>query len=509
VVSAAHLPSYVPFKGPKPDLPGSPGIDPGYLTYPKDLVRSVTSTPGKGGTVTALVPIYTDPPTPMGQNALWQAVNQGAGVTLAVNASGAADYAAKLSTVVAGGDLPDFIQLPGSVPFPHLPDFLKASCVDLTPYLAGNAVKEYPNLANIPTYAWKTCVVGGALYGLPVTRANLSSSMLFVQQQLLDQVGISRPRNLDEFTRLVKELTRPQQGRWGIVSHMQAGSFGLNFFLQVFKGPNNWRLDSSGKLTKDIESQEARAAVSYIKQLYDAGVFYPDSATIATNAAKLIFGSSRAATVFDSWSAYQGYWDKAAVANPDIKVRGLKPFAHDGSRAPYFLGSGSFGTAVLKKASSSRVRELLGIANYLAAPFGTEEALLRGSGVRDVDYKLDANGNPLPTPKGLQDANVPWGYIVDIPKYLYDVRFPGYVPIAHQQEVEFVPLGVGDPTIGYYSPTWADKGATLNRLVTDRLNDIITGRAPMSTFDTMLSAWRSGGGDAARKEYQQALSSSK
>jgi putative aldouronate transport system substrate-binding protein len=46
-------------------------------------------------------------------------------------------------------------------------------------------------------------------------------------------------------------------------------------------------------------------------------------------------------------------------------------------------------------------------------------------------------------------------------------------------------------------------------MVFDRLNDIITGRAPFSAYDQLVSDWRSQGGDAARKEFQDAVQKAK
>jgi putative aldouronate transport system substrate-binding protein len=66
-----------------------------------------------------------------------------------------ADYGTKLNTTIAGGQLPDLLSLGsgnGSA-VANLPDFLNAMCMDLTPFLSGDAVKEYPNLANLPAYA--------------------------------------------------------------------------------------------------------------------------------------------------------------------------------------------------------------------------------------------------------------------------------------------------------------------------------------------------------------------
>src|SRR5438132_1113965 len=52
---AVKLPTYVPFEGPKPDLPGNEkGLDPAFFKFPTDLVKSVPTPPGDGSTVTAI-----------------------------------------------------------------------------------------------------------------------------------------------------------------------------------------------------------------------------------------------------------------------------------------------------------------------------------------------------------------------------------------------------------------------------------------------------------------------
>ena len=72
--------------------------------------------------------------------------------------------------------LPDAMYLsgPGGTPpnIENMAEFLKAKCADLTPYLSGDAIKDYPNLANIPTSAWRVPIYGNAIYGIPNMIAN-------------------------------------------------------------------------------------------------------------------------------------------------------------------------------------------------------------------------------------------------------------------------------------------------------------------------------------------------
>ena len=46
--------------------------------------------------------------------------------------------------------------------------------------------------------------------------------------------------------------------------------------LAMFNAPNNWAVDARGKFIKDLETDQFRAALGYVRDLYAAGVFYPE-----------------------------------------------------------------------------------------------------------------------------------------------------------------------------------------------------------------------------------------
>ena len=78
--SAATLPTYVAFQGPKPDFPPSAdGIVPaGYLTFPQTLVKTTTGPVGKQGDAVSFLTYSINPtPAPADQN---PAGGQGAGL---------------------------------------------------------------------------------------------------------------------------------------------------------------------------------------------------------------------------------------------------------------------------------------------------------------------------------------------------------------------------------------------------------------------------------------------
>src|SRR5215831_19660370 len=221
----ATIPSYVPVQGgPQADLPArADGVDAGYFKFPPTLFKSVKDAPGHGEDVTLMTNLIQGAVVSLDQNSAWQAVNKDMGLTVRQRLYGSADYRNGLSTTIAGGDLPDTIYNPPQKYIPNLPAFLQSQCADLTPYIGGDGVKDYTNLANIPTPCWAETVVNGAVYAVPVPRAPFLNAFL-VRQDLADQAGVSLPTTAYEFKQFLVALTNAQQNHFGLAA---AGGFGL------------------------------------------------------------------------------------------------------------------------------------------------------------------------------------------------------------------------------------------------------------------------------------------
>ena len=147
--------------------------------------------------------------------------------------------------------------------------------------------------------------------------------------------------------------------------------------------------------------------------------------------------------------------------------------------------------------------------NWLAAPLGSQEYLLKTYGIKDQHWTPDANGNPILNDRGKAESTVPFHYLTRAPAAFYWPQTPQNTPIMHETQNAIYPYLSIDPTIGYYSPTYAAKQAALTRDLNDRLNDIIVGRQPFEAWDQAISNWRSTGGDQMRTEYEQAMAATR
>jgi putative aldouronate transport system substrate-binding protein len=503
-----RTPAYTPFRGPAPDIPGTPrGLPPAYNTFPKDLVKSVAQPPGKGGDVNILT--FTNAPAPPGvdQNGAWQEVNKQIGANLKINAAAAPDYLTKLTTNIAGGDLADiFYASVIGTGLQNMPDFLASQCADLTPFLSGDAIKDYPNLAAFPTFRWPFGIFNSKLYAIPA--ATITGPALLAKGRVLDEAGIGDFNNADDFMSAAKQLTKPgfQYAIGGTGSGYNSWN-PLGWFMAVFRVPNDWRNDG-GKLTKDIETDEFKAALAYVRSLWDAGVMNPDSPSMNLTQAAAAWYSGKNILWQNSYSSFQLAWDRAKVQSqdPDFRPRIVTPFAFDGGTAVHLLGSTSDSLTVFRKASGDRIRELLGIVNFMVSPFGTREYLLLNYGVQDRDFTFDASGNPTLTQTGTSEVTTfPIWKMSAPPPVLFDPTDAAFAKVASDATARALAIGVASPAVGLFSKTASEKAALLNQPLTDGLYNIMFGRDGVDALDGLVKQWRANGGDAIRAELEQAL----
>lgn len=502
---------------PKPDLPSTGNwIDNAYLNYPTNPVKSALEAPGRGGSLSYFNQAVYPPATVLEKNASWQEVNRQLNTEVRVNYTTPPDYPAKLAALMAGSDLPDMFALwQGLGTAQRLPEFLQSQAADLTPHLAGDGIKKYPNLALLPQYAWKNsgAVVKGHIYLLPIQQYRVGPIM-FNNSGIWDsEIGPNYvPKDASDFKRVLQQLTRPRDNRWAIGGPPQQVTgiqFAFGPIAQLFGVPNGWQLGADGKLVRDRETEAYKGAVGYVRDLYATGVYDPDQPTYNVTIARNNYLSSKLAVVQESFGGgWTDLWLRGRSQTPPATFNFMVPFAAEAGVKPTHLMTPGFLLANgFSKASPDRVDELLRVCNWLAAPFGSQEDLLVQYGVQGTDYNLDAAGNPVPTSVGPSNSlYVGWQFMSRHPWVLYYPGLPDFGRVNQQAEQALLAIGAEDPTWGTFSQTYLSKGRTMETTFGDGVNDVITGRRPMSDYDQLVKDWQSGGGDAIRKEYADQLS---
>ncbi len=492
-----------------------PRVPEAYTKLPTPF-KTVNAVPGKGGKVTAFLIAYQPAPTARAQNRYWQELEKRLGVTFEPILQPADGYPEKLAAITAGGDLPDLVFIvPEQVPIQY--NIIKQGAyTDLTPFLNTEARKAYPNLNRFPEYLWKNSAVGGKTYGVP--RPNLPiNAPLHWRKDWAEKLGNPAPKNADEVHDIFTKFTKNDPDGNG-----QPDTFGLHFiaqfafgaqlFQQMFRVPNLWRKNADGTLTYFLETDEFKQTLTYMKRLHDSGVFHPDTATGNRTQRKDFITSGKVGGVMDSivnftGPAPNGFRDTARkLSNPQANVVPFIPPGHDGGKATVDLAAGFFGFPVIPikvGRDQERVKELLRVVDYFAAPFGSEERLFLDNGIEGVHHTVSADGTRVKNDLGLAE-------IADLPTLAgglttYYSILPGDAKELQDATRDLVALGQENPALGLYSPTEASRGGELNQLRIDRIGAIVTGRSPLTAIDDLARDWRSRGGDQIRKEYQDAL----
>ncbi len=494
-----HLPSYLPYNKVRPDLPGSSdGALPAFLHYPANPVRATSGKPGSGGSMTALVPITSGLPPAVGKNQYWQGLNDRLGTDLKLQmAPDGPDYTNKLATLFAGGSLPDAMCVESPPSQPNMADVATHEFQDLTDYVGGDAVKEYPFLANLPTNSWKVTVFNGGIYGVPIPRASFGT-IVFLRKDFIGKKSLSmKPKNFAEFRELCKGLTDKRSSRWAVDRPAAA----LQIVACMLGKPNAWAAEG-GVFTSRYTTDEIRQSLSAVRTLVTDGVCHPDGFAATAQQAKEWFRSG-VVSVFSG--GYKGWMLDVFAGWPDQAqaVGGLVEPGFDGGKGTHVDGAPAYSMTAFKKAGKTRIKELLRICNYLSAPIGTEEYLFRKYGVDGVDSKKKGP-DPELTRTGTNDLLLPAYYVGDSPDVIYAPGQADNVRVIHDYLAEEAPLIVPNPTFGLYSDTNSTKGTTLGSTLDDLTIEIVQGRKSLKDWDDAVGRWRKSGGDTIRKEYEAA-----
>src|SRR5690606_35747421 len=100
-----------------------------------------------------------------------------------------------------------------------------------------------------------------------------------------------------------------------------------------------------------------------------------------------------------------------------------------------YVGGGAPYQTAVKKGDDARIRELLGVVNWLASPFGTKEYRLFRNGIEGRHYELDADGKTIPIEADKEENMGPLIYAGSSPQ-VHNSLYPHYSEAGYHHEAE-------------------------------------------------------------------------
>ncbi|MER6424269.1 extracellular solute-binding protein [Streptomyces sp. NPDC001137] len=494
------IPAYVASTLAKPDIPSKNGSAAGY-TSKIDLGALVASVPKKLGTgapLKIMSPLWGTPPKP--GCAYYKELDAAAGTKITWQNQDGNTYGEKLGAVLASSSIPDMVVVPSWELVGKISSAVTAKFMDLGPYLAGDKVKKYPNLAAIPSDAWRMSIFGGALRGIPMPAAPVPNIVPFYRKDIFDKKGYTVPKSADEFLGWAKEATSAKAKVWacGDMRWSAAGFFGVRP-----AGSLGWNIGDDGKLTYRIEHPEYLEHLEWVRKLFAAGVVHPDDKANTGDPTQR-FTSGQTLVGNSDMSGWYGMTAEQARSNPDFEVDGMDYFGADGGNPTLYANPpASIWSMIRKGASKETVENALAAANFAAAPYGTKERMFVDYGVEGTHYTVK-NGVPVKNDRGVQEVNNAWVMLAAPAPYLAHPDFP---EIARKQVEWQQRQGAFVKKTSTYGMNIVEPSryATLSSQFEQLEIDFVRGNKKLSDVQQAISTWKSSGGDKLRDWYKKLL----
>jgi putative aldouronate transport system substrate-binding protein len=157
-----------------------------------------------------------------------------------------------------------------------------------------------------------------------------------------------------------------------------------------------------------------------------------------------------------------------------------------------------------KDLSKSQVEELLRIANYLAAPFGSYEYTLINFGAPATDYTMTSNG-PVLTATGNKQVATTYSFLASPNEVINNPGYPAVTRATALYEQQNAKYG--------YKPLFYDMNiavpASLNNALAasqftstgNIMQEVVRGRSTVADYKAAVTHWQKNGGNALRKYF--------
>jgi putative aldouronate transport system substrate-binding protein len=501
---AKIMPTYLPRNLIKPDFASVDGSEPGYLNYPTSLVHSVSGIPGDGGSYSAITPLWASIPSPSG-NTYYAAVNKALNANISMQPANGNTYSTILPPLFSGNKLPDWIQIPTFWTAPlNFGQATSAKLADLTPYLAGDKIKKYPNLAAIFPAAWQAGIWNDKIYGIPVFASQFTTAYyLYYRADIFDKMGIGTPKvtSINDLYDLGKEINNPAKKQWAFDDIW-------GYLYQPFGITTTWTTDAKGDLITQWETPEIIEAMVWEAKLVKAGLMNPDSIAGQTGTATQRFYSGEMLISATGQGAWNGADAVSGTAADKGYVRMAFPFftASGTGRPSAALANGTSWLSYLNKnLSKSQIEELLRIANYLAAPFGSYEYTLITFGVPSTDYTMTGNG-PVLTATGNKQVATTYSFLAGPNSVDNNPGWPEVTrasSVFAQQNAKyaykplFYDLNVSVPNSLSSASAYTPFSGT-----TPVQYEVVRGRSTVADYRSTVKQWLNSGGNELKKFYE-------
>jgi ABC-type sugar transport system, periplasmic component len=315
-----------------------------------------------------------------------------------------ADGGTQLGLLIAGGDLPDIMQIRGMYPGGAAAGVSEGVFLDLTPYLEEYAPDYYKAIRSSDLcYRLATSEDGRVYAFLTLKQTAPAFNRLVERQDVMDELGLTLPTTLADYEAHFAAMQTIDMA--GILLDANGRT---PMLMWPFGITNDWCLNEEGKVVFGQYTENYRDYLTTMNVWYEKGYIYKDfmsnmsdSEKQALLVNKLIGMLPIAVDLGNSLGVANGF-DAAPL--PYVRKEAVQSL-HFETTYWDFVPEPSFGTTVIA-ADSKNIEAALQYMNYY---YTKEGADLCNWGIKDVHYTEDSSGTKTFTDEVLKNPNMPLG----------------------------------------------------------------------------------------------------
>lgn len=417
-----------------------------------------------------------------------------------INEPNSSLYTTKLNTVMASGNLPDYLLIPNRDMFAMWAT--QGLLQPLDSYVAKG--KYLPT--GIDDTAWQLASVDGKKYGVPMERYDKSPYLAFVRKDWVQNLGIdvSSVKTIDDWHNMLMKFVKDDPNKdgandtHGIVAQANSDQT-LQMFLDAFNAAEAKYVN--GEVLPNYMLPEYKDWLKFMHQLYVEKILDPEYVTTTSQQMweKAVSGKYG---MFKWFWSLQEYRSKGGKLDDLVPMK--PPLKRDGSEAHYLYSSPvRHYIAITKAATPEKTQKVMDMMDWALSNDG---AVFIDAGVEGLDYTLD-NGqvNVKPDRRG---KNWAWRFItLGIQKNQMDSELQGLLKQTWGDTgVNWLQMsnqtGMYDKIV-LFAPYFDDLAnfdfVSFEREYRDKA---IIGQVNIDqTWDDHVKQWRASGGDQWVKDY--------
>ena len=310
------------------------------------------------------------------------------------------NFTQQLALTIASGDIPDLILMEYRTYVEYANEGLFTDLTGLVDQYPD--LMEYVNTGDQGEMCWNRMKVDGAIYGIPTRSVNTSMLTTAIRQDWLDNLGLQVPTTIDELTEVLRAFTEddPDQNglndTYGLSTYGMHNIYSMNYLSTIFGAfgaapGQQYLLNDDGTVTTNVISDEYKAAVSYLHDIYAAGYMDPEIFTNSNSQAYEKFATGKMGFWPCWWSNPGSVYVKYGFLDncPTGKITLVDPIVGPDGKSG-LIGTDPIWRVLGITSSCKNVDKVLELINWQCTPYGWYTCQC---GVEGNYFEMDDAGN--------------------------------------------------------------------------------------------------------------------